>query len=144
MNRGFSGGAGSSGISVAARIHELDKTDQTVLDEWDRIKATQSTAMFRHDLAGRADLSRQAEHRQHRVSTVRRALQRERSAHQQRAMHDYQLGRRLEAKGKLAAASVVYQNALKRADERLKTQVVSRMKAMESAKIARASTRKAL
>lgn len=137
-NRSFVGGAAANNVSVSAHMHDLREIDHAVLREWERLKTTRpAPARFHSDLPERATLPRDDEDPQASVSNVRRALQRERSADQKRAEHDYQLGRRLEAKGELTAAGVVYRNALKRADEQLTSQLISRLTAIESAQMAR-------
>jgi len=141
-NRNFGGSAASSEVWVSAHVHDLDELDHAVLNEWDQIKTSRQKATSRQTATSTitprgttlrdSDESRALDHRQPKVSDVRRAVQRVRTADYQRAMHDYRLGRRLESKQNFAAARVVYKNALRRADDDLKIQIVIRLKAIKS------------
>jgi hypothetical protein len=121
---------------VSAYIHDLEEMDEAVLDDWSRIKAArQKTVSASGQVAKRRTLQTHISpplHRLPRVSDVRRQVRAEDAAKLARANADYQLAVRLEQKGKIAAAQTMYRNALKRADNSLKTKISSRRNPLNS------------
>lgn len=147
-SRAISHGGSTSGVRIHAHIHDMAEMDEAVLQRWDEMKgaarsrnaSNATTTVGPRSIAWQQSengissaqlTAMQQQHALPKVSTVRKQLAaqaaEEALANAKRAERDFLSGRRLEQKGKLDAARLVYGNALKRAEGELKQQVAMRL-----------------
>ena len=120
-------GNSSNGLTITAFIHDFEAMDAAVLEQGRRARIQKGVPLQ----SLRQPTREKAPRRPLTVGEVRLQTQSKRAARTARALRDYKLAQRLAAKGKHAAAQILLNSALSRADETLRSKIVEQIAALE-------------
>ena len=118
------GSSSASGVQVSVYVHDFAALDDAILRQY------QTTRRRTQAPASETTTPRWRSPADARVSDVRRRSQLKQRQRDARAMSDYALALRLLKKGKPAAAQTMFRNALRRAEEPLRSAIEDQLAAL--------------